>query len=77
MSQATRQVFDSILDLLITSTPNLIENKQPVPDISDQLAIIFDANLKPHMPNRPIRKVYKFHKAEEISLKIKAKVVLE
>ena len=68
---------NNILDLFITSSPNLIENIQAVPGISDQLPIIFDVNLKPHIPKKPSRKVYQFHKADKISLKMKAKAVLD
>ena len=75
ISQATRPASNNILDLLITSSPNLIENIQAVPGISDHLAIIFDVNLKPHIPKKPSRKVYQFHKADKISLKMKAKAV--
>ena len=64
ISQATRPTSNNILDLLITSSPNLIENIQTVPGISDHLAIIFDVNLKPHIPKKPSRKVYQFHKAD-------------
>ena len=71
--QATRPTSNSILDLLITASPNLIENIQTVPGISDHLAIILDANLKPHITKKPNRKVYQLHKADEISLKMKAK----
>ena len=60
----------------MTSSPNLIENIQAVPGISDHLAIILDVNLKPHIPKKPSRKVYQFHKADEISLKMKSKAVL-
>ena len=77
ISQATRPTSNNILDLLMTSSPNLIENKQAIPSISDHLAIIFDANLKPHIPKKPSRKVYQFHKANKISLKMKAKAVLD
>ena len=77
ISQATRPTSNNILDLLITSSQNLIENIQAVPGISDHLAIIFNVNLKPHMPRKPSRKVYQFHKADEISLKMKAKAVLD
>ena len=77
ISQATRPTSSNIFDLLMTSSPNLIENKQAIPGISDHLAIIFDANFKPHIPKKPSRKVYKFHKANKISLKMKAKAVLE
>ena len=83
ISQAIRPTSNNILDLLLTSQ-NLIENIQAVPGISDHLAIIFDVNLKPHIPKKPSRKVYQFHKADhiteymntEISLKMKAKAVL-
>ena len=77
ISQTTRPTSNNILDLLITSSPNLIENKQAVPGISDHLAIIFDVNLKPHIPRKSSRKVYQFHKADKISLKKKAKAVLD
>ena len=77
ISQATRPTSNNILDLLITSSPNLIENKKAVPGISDHLAIIFDVNLKIHIPRKPSRKVYQFHKAYKISLKMKAKAVLD
>ena len=77
ISQATRPTSNNILDLLITSSPNLIENIQTVPGISDHLAIIFDVNLKPHIKKKPSRKVYQFHKADKISLKTKAKAVLD
>ena len=77
ISQATRPTSNSILDLLMTSSPNLIENLQAVPGISDHLAIMFDVNLKHHMPKKPSRKVYQFHKADKISLNMKAKAVLD
>ena len=50
---------------------------QTVPVISDYLVIIFDVNLKCHIPREPIRKVFHFHKADEISLKMKAEAVFE
>ena len=77
ISQDTRPTSNNILDLLITSSPNLIENIQAVPGISDHLAIIFDVNLKPHIPKKPNENVYQFHKADKISLKMKAKAVLD
>ena len=58
ISQATSLTSNSIFDLLITSSPNLIESIQAVPGLSDCLEIVFDANLKPHIPKKPIRKIY-------------------
>ena len=77
ISQATRPSSNSILDLLITSSPNLTENIQTVPGISNHLAIIFDVNLKSHISKKPSRKVYQINKADRISLKMKAKAVLD
>ena len=74
--QATRPTLNSILDILIASSQNLIEIIQSVPDISDQLEIIFDANLKPHIPKKPNRKIFQFHKVGNTSLRMKAKAVL-
>ena len=48
-----------------------------MPVISDHLAIIFDVSLKPHIPKKPSRKVHQFYKADKISLKMKAKAVLD
>ena len=59
----------------MTSSPNLIENIQIVPSISDHVAIIFDVNLGPHIPKKPNIKVRQFHKADKISLKMKARAV--
>ena len=42
--------------------------------VTDHLAIIFDVNLKLHIPKKPSRKVYQFHKADKISLKMKLKL---
>ena len=36
-----------------------------------------DVNLKPHIPKKPSIKVYQFHKADKISLKMKARAVLD
>ena len=63
-SQATRPTSNNILDLLIISSQNLIENRQTVPGIYDRLVIIFDVNFIPHIPKRPSRKVHLFHKAD-------------
>ena len=55
ISQATRPTSDNILDLLIASSPNLIEKIQAVPGISDHLAIIFDVKFKPHISKKGVQ----------------------
>ena len=77
ISQVTRPTSNSVLDLPMASSPNLIKYIQAVPGISDHLAIIFDVNHKSHIPKKPSRNVYQFHKADQISLKMKAKAVLD
>ena len=62
ISQATRPTSDNILDLPITSPPNLIEDMQAVPGISDHLAIIFDLNLKRHIPRKLVERCVNFTK---------------
>ena len=62
ISQTTRPTSNNILDLLITSSPNLIENIQAVPGISDHLAIIFDVSLKPHILKKPEERCTNFTK---------------
>ena len=74
ISQATRPTSNSILNLLIASSPNLM--MQTVPCISDHLAIMFVVSLKSHIPKKPNKKLYQFHKADKISLKMKARAVL-
>ena len=76
ISQATRLTSNNVLDLLITSSQNIIEDRH-VPGISDHLAIIFDVNPKPHIPRKPSRKVFQFHKADKISLRMKDKAALD
>ena len=75
--QATRLTSNSIHLLPITSSSYLIENIQTVQGISNHLAIIFNDDLKPHIPKEPSRKVYQFHKADKISLKMKSMAVLD
>ena len=77
MSQATRPTSNSIFDLVLNSSPFLIENIQTVAGISNHLVEIFDAKLKPHIPKKLIKKVCQFYKAHRVSLKMKAKAVLE
>ena len=77
ISQATKPTSNNIHDLLITFTSYLIENIQAVPGISYHLAIMFDVNIKPHIPKKPNRNVYQLRKADKVSVKMKAKAVLD
>ena len=65
----TRPVSNSILDLLVTTTPQLIDNIQNV--ISDHVIITFCINMKPKIQQKPPRKIYNFQKADTSVLKQK------
>ena len=67
----TRPISNSILDLLTTTSPQLIENLQGVPGISDHLIVTFHINMKPKMQPKPPRKIYSFQKADTNVLKQK------
>ena len=63
VTQPTRE--DHLLDLVLTTDPNIIEIVQEVPGISDHEAIICQLVLyvdKPTSDN--LRKVYQYHKAD-------------
>ena len=67
----TRPISNSILDLLTATSPQLTENLQGVPGISDHLIVTFHINMKPKMQHKPTRKIYSFQKADTNILKQK------
>lgn len=68
-TKITRPISNSVLDLLVTTNPNLIENICVVPGISDHLVVLFDICMKPKFQKKPQRKIYMFGKANIDALK--------
>ena len=67
-TKITRPISNSVLDLLVTTNPNIIENMQVVPGISDHLVVLFDVCMKPKFQKKPQRKIYMFDKADKEAL---------
>ena len=65
----TRPISNSVLDLIVTSCPQLIDNVQGSPGISDHSIVTFCINVKPKFQNKPPRKMYSFQKADTLHLK--------
>ena len=65
----TRPRSQNVLDLIYTSNPNIVNNIRIQPGISDHDILLFDLNLKPKRQNKPVRKIYSFHKADSDKLK--------
>ena len=77
VSRATGPTSSDVLGLLVTSSPGLVGCMQAVPGVFDRLAVMFDVDLGPRMPGRPGGRVYQFHRADGMSLKMKARAVLD
>ena len=54
----------SILDLVLTSHPNLVMNIRSTEDISDPSAVSFDLSVTSKMNKKRPRSVYKFNKTK-------------
>ena len=63
-TKITRPISNSVVDLLVTTNPNIIENMQVVPGLSDHLVVLFDVCMKPKSQKKPQRKMYMFDKAD-------------
>ena len=57
-----------ILDLVLTSQPDLINDVKVVPSISDHEAGVFKIKFSPTAPPSKLRKVYQYHKANTNSI---------
>ena len=60
----TRPASNKTLDLILSSYPNNISCVNPVPGISDHLAILFNINIKATRSFKPPHKVYIYKKAD-------------
>ena len=64
--KVTRPQSNSVLDLIVTSCPQLINNidvLHVLPGISDHDLILFNINMKPKFQPKPSRKICSFQKA--------------
>ena len=67
VSQPTRD--NHLLDLILSTNPDIIKNVQVVPGISDHKAITCQLVLSPEKPTASkLRKVYQYHRADERSI---------
>ena len=69
VTEVTRPVSNSVLDLITTTCPQLISDIDYNPSISDHLFVTFNVNLKPKQLAKPQRKIYNFHEADIDKLK--------
>ena len=66
VTQPTRN--NHILNLVLTSQPDLINDVNVVPGISDHEAVTFKIKFSPTTPPSKLRKVYQYHKANTNSI---------
>ena len=64
VTKITRPVSNSVLDLITTTCPQVIDNIESLPGISDHNIVLFNINMKPKIQSKPRRKVPNFKKAD-------------
>ena len=68
--KVTRPISNSVLDLLVTTNPNLVDSVPEVfPGMSDHCLVTFDINMKPKLRKKTQRKIFMYHKANLSTLK--------
>ena len=75
VKQPTRK--GNILDLVLTTNPNLVENVQVVNGMSDHDAVLVDITLKPSINRKQPRKVFLFKKGDIESARNDLKIRLD
>ena len=73
VDKITRPISNSILDLIVTSNPNIIENIEVLPGMSDHCLVTFDINMKPKTQRKPQRKIHLYKKCDHELIKTKVK----
>ena len=63
VKSATRPASGKVLDLLLSTYPNSVQDITTACGISDHLAVVFEVNLKPTRTVKPPHKVYSYKKA--------------
>ena len=64
----TRPASEAILDLVLTSNPNLLTNISSSSGISDHDIVSFDLSVSPKIHRKPPRKLWQYRKSETKSL---------
>jgi hypothetical protein len=67
--EITRPKSGNILDLVMTTNEDLVENITVEPGISDHNLVLFDINMTPRLQKKPPRKIYKYSKADTDDIK--------
>ena len=75
VKQPTRK--GKILDLVLTTNPNLVKNDQVVNGMSDHDAVLVDITLKPSINRKQPRKVFLFKKGDIESARNDLKIRLD
>nr|XP_054755967.1 uncharacterized protein LOC129261972 [Lytechinus pictus] len=67
--EPTRPASGNILDLILTTTPDAVNNTQTKPGISDHDITLFDINMRPKLQRKPVRRIYQYDKADKQDIK--------
>ena len=59
-TSVTRPSSMNILDLVVTSNPNIITDVQVVPGMSDHDIVLFQINMSPKIQRKPPHRIYKY-----------------
>lgn len=69
VNSPTRPASGLVLDLVLSSNPNLISSCHVVPGISGHDAVLFEVDQNPKYLPKPPRKIYQFHKGDHDTLR--------
>ena len=64
----TRPSSNAILDLVLTTNPNIISDLSSCPGISDHDIVMFSLSVSPKIHQKPPRKIWQYKKADNTSL---------
>ena len=60
----TRPSSKNVLDLIVTSNPNIISNVRVIPGMSDHDIVLFEINMSPKIQRKPPHRIYKFDRQD-------------
>ena len=67
--EPTTPASGNILDLVLTTVPQMVSNIQNKPGISDHNSVLFDINMRPKLQRKPIRTIYQYDRANKDDIK--------